>query len=40
MIEEHTHGELERFYREDEDCDKEMFAEMRTNLLLISGDHY
>lgn len=37
---EHTLAELEEIYTEAEQCDKEVFAEMRSNLLLISGDHY
>lgn len=32
--------ELERLYRESEDCDKRLFAEMRTNLQLVAGEHY
>lgn len=39
-IKEHTLQELEDLYSEAEQCDKEVFAEMRSNLLLISGDHY
>ena len=27
-------------YRYGEDADKELFAEMRSNLLLVNGDHY
>ncbi len=33
-------ADLERIYTEAEECDKETFAEMRSNLLLISGEHY
>jgi hypothetical protein len=36
----HTISELEALYQADEDADKELFAEQRSNLLLYSGDHY
>lgn len=32
--------ELNRVYSEAEDCDKKIFAEMRSNILLVSGEHY
>jgi len=32
--------ELNRQYREAESCDEEVFSEMRSNLLLVSGNHY
>jgi hypothetical protein len=31
---------LREEYRQGEDADKELFAEMRSNLLLVNGDHY
>lgn len=33
-------GKLNDLYRSAETCDKEIFAEMRSNLLLVSGEHY
>lgn len=36
----HSHPELERLFTEAEQCDKDIFAEMRSNLLLIAGEHY
>lgn len=36
----HNVAELERLYTESEEIDAEIFAEMRSNLLLISGEHY
>lgn len=36
----HTIEDLNQFYREDESCDDEIFSEMRSNLLLVSGNHY
>lgn len=32
--------ELNEWYREAEECDKELYAEMRTNIQLVAGDHY
>lgn len=32
--------ELNRIYEEADSADKEVFAEMRTNILLIAGEHY
>jgi hypothetical protein len=39
-LKKHTHAELEKLYTEAEQCDSEIFAEMRSNLLLIGGEHY
>jgi len=36
----HTISQLEALYQADEEADKELFAEQRSNLLLYSGDHY
>lgn len=36
----HTVDDLNRIYDEGENCDEELFAEMRSNLLLVSGNHY
>ena len=33
-------GDLDRLYKEGEECDKRMFSEMRTNLQLVAGEHY
>ena len=33
-------GELNDLYRRAESLDKEIFAEMRSNILLVAGDHY
>ena len=33
-------GELDRLYRDAESCDDSLFSEMRSNVLLVSGDHY
>jgi len=35
-----TATKLDTLYREAEACDQSLFAEMRTNLLLVAGDHY
>ena len=35
-----TAAELDRIYQDAESIDDEMFAEMRSNVLLVSGDHY
>src|SRR5690554_2079051 len=32
--------ELNELYRESEEVDKALFAEQRSNVLLVSGDHY
>src|SRR4051812_34351272 len=33
-------SDLNELYRESETCDKEHFAEQRSNILLIAGEHY
>lgn len=33
-------ADLERLYSDSEECDKRIFAEMRTNLQLVAGEHY
>jgi len=33
-------GELDKLYRDAESCDDTTFSEMRSNVLLVSGDHY
>lgn len=33
-------GDLNEIYRKAESADREVFAEMRSNILLVSGDHY
>lgn len=33
-------GELNKLYTEADQCDREIFAEQRSNILLIAGDHY
>lgn len=40
MKSNHTISDLEKLYREAEECDKDAWAEMRSNLLLIAGNHY
>lgn len=32
--------ELEKLYQESEQCDKDVFSEQRSNILLVSGEHY
>lgn len=32
--------DLEKFYTDDEGCDKSIFAEMRSNIQLYAGEHY
>lgn len=39
-MKKHTLEELNQFYKDDESCDDEVFSEMRSNLLLVSGNHY
>lgn len=39
-IKKHTAGELDKLYQEADEADKELFAEMRSNILLVTGDHY
>lgn len=36
----HSLADLERCFTDSETIDKELFAEMRSNLLLIAGEHY
>ncbi len=33
-------SDLESLYLDGEECDKSIFAEMRTNLQLVAGNHY
>lgn len=33
-------GDLNQLYLESDSCDQEILAEMRSNVLLVSGDHY
>lgn len=33
-------GDLNKLYQDGESADKEVFAEMRSNVLLVSGNHY
>lgn len=33
-------AELNRFFQDGEACDQEVFAEQRSNVLLVSGEHY
>lgn len=33
-------GELDKIFREAESCDNSVFSEMRSNIMLVSGDHY
>lgn len=39
-VPEYSVSDLNRLYTEGEECDKKMFAEMRTNLQLVAGEHY
>jgi hypothetical protein len=39
-MKKHTASELQQLYLEADEADKKVFAEMRSNILLISGDHY
>lgn len=36
----HTIADLNSLYLEGDSCDKEVFAEQRSNLLLVAGEHY
>lgn len=36
----HKISDLERLYQQDEEADRELFAEQRSNILLYSGEHY
>lgn len=40
QIKTHTINELDKLYEEGDQADKELFAEMRSNILLNSGEHY
>lgn len=40
MTKKHSHQDLEALYLEAETCDSGIFSEMRSNVLLISGEHY
>lgn len=40
ILKELNLADLNRLYQEAEDADREVFAEMRTNVLLISGEHF
>lgn len=40
QVREMSIDDLNRLYTEGEECDKRMFAEMRTNLQLVAGEHY
>jgi len=40
LTKKHDHAALEKLYLEADTIDKEMFAEQRSNLLLIAGEHY
>ena len=33
-------GKLDKLYKDAEQCDDQLFSEMRSNVLLVSGDHY
>ncbi len=33
-------AQLDQLYRDSSQVDDELFAEMRSNILLVSGDHY
>jgi hypothetical protein len=37
---QHSLEELNKAYKDAESCDEEVFSEMRSNLLLVSGNHY
>lgn len=39
-MKEHKLEELNQHYKDAESCDDEIFSEMRSNLLLVSGNHY
>lgn len=39
-MKKHKLEELNQHYRDAESCDDEIFSEMRSNLLLVSGNHY
>ena len=33
-------ADLDRIYRDADQIDEKVFSEMRSNILLVSGDHY
>lgn len=33
-------ADLNKIYKDSEECDKEIFADQRSNLLLVAGEHY
>lgn len=39
-VKKHSVSDLLQMYKESEQCDSEVFAEQRSNLLLVSGNHY
>ena len=39
-MKKHDIGKLNKLYSESDTCDNDVFAEMRSNLLLMSGKHY
>lgn len=39
-MKKHKLDELNQHYKDAESCDDEIFSEMRSNLLLVSGNHY
>lgn len=39
-MKKHKLEELNQHYKDAESCDDEIFSEMRSNLLLVSGNHY
>jgi len=40
MIRPPDHNDLQVWYREGEECDKHIFAEQKSNILLVSSNHY
>lgn len=39
-MKKHNIAELNQLYKESEQCDSEVFAEQRSNILLVTGNHY
>lgn len=39
-MKKHTISELNQLYKDGEQCDSEVFAEQRSNILLVTGNHY
>jgi hypothetical protein len=39
-MKKHNIEALNQHYRDAESCDDEIFSEMRSNLLLVAGNHY